>query len=132
MPRQTAATLRRAILSERTTSRDAGWHGSAIYIELYFIFSSVWGHKLYTLYGLLALVGPRSRSARIRAAFAFVQRGSRALESYRPPLAPLALLYSSRSVVLVPSRYDARPPCCWFLGERLGELFLERRAWCFW
>ena len=24
---------------------------SAIYIELHYIFASVWGHKLYTLYG---------------------------------------------------------------------------------
>eukprot|EP00002_Diphylleia_rotans_P005416 TRINITY_DN14542_c0_g1_i1.p1 TRINITY_DN14542_c0_g1~~TRINITY_DN14542_c0_g1_i1.p1 ORF type:complete len:594 (+),score=123.19 TRINITY_DN14542_c0_g1_i1:59-1840(+) len=29
---------------------------SAIYIELYYIFASVWGHKPYTLYGILALV----------------------------------------------------------------------------
>lgn len=28
---------------------------SAIYIELHYIFASVWGHKLYTLYGVLAL-----------------------------------------------------------------------------
>ena len=26
---------------------------SAIYIELHYIFASVWGHKLYTLYGIL-------------------------------------------------------------------------------
>ena len=26
---------------------------SAIYIELHYIFASVWGHKLYTLYGVL-------------------------------------------------------------------------------
>jgi len=29
---------------------------SAIYIELYYIFSSVWGHRPYTLYGILLLV----------------------------------------------------------------------------
>jgi hypothetical protein len=29
---------------------------SAIYIELYYIFASVWGHKAYTLYGILLLV----------------------------------------------------------------------------
>eukprot|EP00003_Mantamonas_plastica_P025064 TRINITY_DN4827_c0_g1_i5.p1 TRINITY_DN4827_c0_g1~~TRINITY_DN4827_c0_g1_i5.p1 ORF type:complete len:522 (+),score=117.36 TRINITY_DN4827_c0_g1_i5:3-1568(+) len=28
---------------------------SAIYIELYYIFSSIWGHKTYTLYGILML-----------------------------------------------------------------------------
>mmetsp|Transcript_25005 Transcript_25005/g.58910 ORF Transcript_25005/g.58910 Transcript_25005/m.58910 type:complete len:151 (+) Transcript_25005:492-944(+) len=28
---------------------------SAIYIELHYIFASVWGHKLYTLYGVLAI-----------------------------------------------------------------------------
>jgi len=28
---------------------------SAIYIELHYIFASVWGHKLYTLYGILAI-----------------------------------------------------------------------------
>jgi len=28
---------------------------SAIYIELHYIFASVWGHKLYTLYGILFL-----------------------------------------------------------------------------
>jgi len=28
---------------------------SAIYLELYYIFSSVWGHRLYTLYGVLFL-----------------------------------------------------------------------------
>jgi len=29
---------------------------SAIYIELYYVFASVWGHKLYSLYGILTLV----------------------------------------------------------------------------
>merc|ERR1711898_84583 len=29
---------------------------SAIYIELHYIFASVWGYKLYTLYGVLFLV----------------------------------------------------------------------------
>jgi hypothetical protein len=29
---------------------------SAIYIELYYVFASVWGHKVYTLYGILFLV----------------------------------------------------------------------------
>jgi len=28
---------------------------SAIYIELHYIFASVWGHKLYTLYGILCI-----------------------------------------------------------------------------
>merc|ERR1712196_48055 len=28
---------------------------SAIYIELHYIFASVWGHKLYTLYGVLMI-----------------------------------------------------------------------------
>ena len=28
---------------------------SAIYIELHYIFASVWGHKLYTLYGVLCI-----------------------------------------------------------------------------
>jgi hypothetical protein len=28
---------------------------SAIYIELHYIFASVWGHRVYTLYGILAL-----------------------------------------------------------------------------
>ena len=28
---------------------------SAIYIELHYIFASVWGHKLYTLYGILSI-----------------------------------------------------------------------------
>jgi len=26
---------------------------SAIYIELYYIFASVWGHKVYTIYSIL-------------------------------------------------------------------------------
>jgi transmembrane 9 superfamily member 1 len=30
--------------------------GSAISIELYYIFATVWGHKLYTLYGILLIV----------------------------------------------------------------------------
>ena len=29
---------------------------SAINIELYYVFASVWGHKLYSLYGILTLV----------------------------------------------------------------------------
>lgn len=29
---------------------------SAIYIELYYIFASVWGHKVYTIYPILAVV----------------------------------------------------------------------------
>jgi hypothetical protein len=29
---------------------------SAIYIELYYVFSSVWGHSSYTLYSILFLV----------------------------------------------------------------------------
>lgn len=29
---------------------------SAIYIELYYVFASVWGHQLYSLYGILLLV----------------------------------------------------------------------------
>jgi hypothetical protein len=29
---------------------------SAIYIELFYIYSSVWGHTYYTLYGILCLV----------------------------------------------------------------------------
>uniref|UniRef100_A0A7S0N4S3 Transmembrane 9 superfamily member n=1 Tax=Cryptomonas curvata TaxID=233186 RepID=A0A7S0N4S3_9CRYP len=29
---------------------------SAIYIELYYVFASVWGHQLYSLYGILMLV----------------------------------------------------------------------------
>merc|ERR1719473_617764 len=28
---------------------------SAIYIELHYIFASIWGHKVYTLFGILAL-----------------------------------------------------------------------------
>ena len=28
---------------------------SAIYIELHYIFDSVWGHKIYTLFGILVL-----------------------------------------------------------------------------
>jgi len=28
---------------------------TAIYLEVYYIFSSVWGHRLYTLYGVLLL-----------------------------------------------------------------------------
>ena len=31
---------------------------SAIYIELHYIFASVWGHKLYTLYGILFIPNP--------------------------------------------------------------------------
>ena len=31
---------------------------SAIYIELHYIFASVWGHKLYTLYGILFTLTP--------------------------------------------------------------------------
>ena len=29
---------------------------SAIYIELYYIFASIWGHKLYTIYSILFIV----------------------------------------------------------------------------
>ncbi|KAH0921513.1 hypothetical protein HID58_021531 [Brassica napus] len=29
---------------------------SAIYIELYYIFASVWGHRIYTIYSLLFIV----------------------------------------------------------------------------
>jgi uncharacterized membrane protein YbhN (UPF0104 family) len=29
---------------------------SAIYIELYYIFASVWGHKVYTIYSILFIV----------------------------------------------------------------------------
>ena len=29
---------------------------SAIYIELYYVFASVWGHQFYSLYGILLLV----------------------------------------------------------------------------
>ena len=29
---------------------------SAIYIELYYVFASVWGHKIYTIYSILAIV----------------------------------------------------------------------------
>lgn len=29
---------------------------SAIYIELYYIFASVWGHKIYTIYSILFIV----------------------------------------------------------------------------
>ncbi|KAJ0489040.1 putative nonaspanin (TM9SF) [Helianthus annuus] len=29
---------------------------SAIYIELYYIFASVWGHRIYTIYDILFLV----------------------------------------------------------------------------
>jgi hypothetical protein len=29
-----------------------GHIGSAIYIELYYVFASVWGHQLYSLYGV--------------------------------------------------------------------------------
>ena len=29
---------------------------SAISIELYYIFATIWGHKLYTLYGILLIV----------------------------------------------------------------------------
>ena len=28
---------------------------SAIYIELYYVLSSIWGHRTYTLYGILLL-----------------------------------------------------------------------------
>jgi len=28
---------------------------SAIYIELHYIFASLWGHKIYTLFGILFL-----------------------------------------------------------------------------
>ena len=28
---------------------------SAIYIELHYIFASLWGHKIYTLFGILYL-----------------------------------------------------------------------------
>jgi len=28
---------------------------SAIYIELHYIFNSIWGHKIYTLFGILVL-----------------------------------------------------------------------------
>ena len=48
---------------------------SAIYIELHYIFASVWGHKLYTLYGILFLavgmlvVGMLNRKSRGRVAY---------------------------------------------------------------
>ncbi len=29
---------------------------SAIYIELYYIFASIWGHKVYTIYSILFIV----------------------------------------------------------------------------
>jgi Endomembrane protein 70 len=29
---------------------------SAIYIELYYIFASVWGHRIYTIYSILFIV----------------------------------------------------------------------------
>ncbi|CAL9758931.1 unnamed protein product [Musa acuminata subsp. burmannicoides] len=29
---------------------------SAIYVELYYIFASVWGHKIYTIYSILFIV----------------------------------------------------------------------------
>ncbi|CAG7868917.1 unnamed protein product, partial [Brassica rapa] len=29
---------------------------SAIYIELYYIFASVWGHRIYTIYNILFIV----------------------------------------------------------------------------
>lgn len=29
---------------------------SAIYIELYYIFASMWGHKIYTIYSILFIV----------------------------------------------------------------------------
>merc|ERR1719335_1309737 len=29
---------------------------SAVYIELYYIFASVWGHKVYIIYSILAIV----------------------------------------------------------------------------
>jgi hypothetical protein len=29
---------------------------SAIYIELYYIFASIWGHKIYTIYSILFIV----------------------------------------------------------------------------
>lgn len=29
---------------------------SAIYIELYYIFASVWGHRIYTIYSILSIV----------------------------------------------------------------------------
>ena len=43
---------------------------SAIYIELYYIFASVWGHKVYTIYSILFIVfiilssSPRSSPSR--------------------------------------------------------------------
>ncbi|CAL9089538.1 unnamed protein product, partial [Musa acuminata var. zebrina] len=33
-----------------------GWHCRAIYIELYYIFASVWAHKIYTIYSILFIV----------------------------------------------------------------------------
>lgn len=42
---------------ERLSSGCAGFLPfSAIYIELYYIFASVWGHKVYTIYSILFIV----------------------------------------------------------------------------
>jgi hypothetical protein len=55
---------------------------SAIYIELHYIFSSMWGHKVYTLFGILglALVMLMLVSAFITVAFTYFQL---VLEDYR-------------------------------------------------
>jgi hypothetical protein len=45
---------------QRDSSSDGQWlgffHFSAIYIELYYIFASLWGHKIYTIYNILFIV----------------------------------------------------------------------------
>ena len=55
---------------------------SAIYIELHYIFSSMWGHKIYTLFGILglALLMLVVVSAFITVAFTYFQL---VLEDYR-------------------------------------------------
>merc|ERR1719215_90850 len=55
---------------------------SAIYIELHYIFSSMWGHKIYTLFGILglALIMLIIVSSFITVAFTYFQL---VLEDYR-------------------------------------------------
>ncbi len=54
---KTSFDKRSGLTGCKCVSADVGFLPfSAIYIELYYIFASVWGHKVYTIYSILFIV----------------------------------------------------------------------------
>lgn len=73
---------------------------SAIYIELYYIFASVWGHKMYTIYSILLIV---FGILLVVTAFICGESLPRSLATHAPELC------TSQPCPVVPR---AKSPCC--------------------